>query len=700
MVTSEESATGIRPGPPPKAANYRIAPRPAVALLGVALLLCLCAAYYYWFFVRSASLPPSVLFTSGSQIREIEAVIQDEPRDPKWKLDLGEAYVRDGHYLTAIETLESALAQGAPETEVRKQLRICYLRLERPELAIQESQRLLKLNPHELWPVLSLAYAYLDADRRGDAVKLLAAVPLDAQGRPLVGAESPEIRERRFQSSQGVEQRMRANDAEVLDQDPAQQRESLTTACIRAGDWPRALDLARKAILYAPERVGGYVAAGQALMALGRTAESVPLFKPLRLSGDFRYLSGTALLARNEPGDRAAAEKEFEEAVRLSPTLGRAWAELARLRAAHGKWLAAAEAYSRADDYGAEKPRARRMAADAAMRAGQRDLSLQLRGTYFQESGQPDKALQVYQELLSRHPDQEFAYRQVAGALGAMNRKQERLAVLLRAQKRFPESPDLVIALAGTYSDLNQAEAAFAVLRQAEAGFAKDNPQILSSLASALDSSGRLDDAEKLYRRLLPLTPGVPGPRRALAKLLLDRRDDPKRIQEGIQLLEECVPLAREEAGLFHQLGIAYSHAGRTQEAVWSLRHAIDLSPGDGITYQPLGSLLEKVGKKEEATEMLQLAERYREFRRAQSVLKLRAARTPADPAAIRALGEFYYRAQAYGQAEAEYRRLLKLSPGDSQVRGRLSEIYGMLGRTLDQSDLMNARPTAESGKS
>ena len=700
MVKSEESASGIRPGTPPKITGFRIARRPALGFLAIALLICVCAAYYYWFFVRQATQPPSVLFSNVSQIQEIEAVIQDEPRDPKWRLRLGEAYVRDGHYLTAIETLNAALAQGAPETEVRKQLRTCYLRLERPELAVKESQRLLSLHPRELWPVLSLAYAYLDADRRGDAMKLLAAVPLDEQGRPLVGTEPPEVREQRFQSSQGVEQRMRANDAEVLDQDPAQQRESLTTAFIRAGDWKRALDLSRKAILYAPERVGGYVAAGQALTALGRASETVALFKPLRMSGDFRYLSGTALLARNAPGDRTFAEKEFEEAVRLSPTLGRAWAELAKLRAARGKWLGAAEAFSRADDYGAEKPRARRMAAEAALRAGQYDLSLQLRGTYFQESGQPEKALQVYRELLSRHPDQEMAYRQVAGALGALNHKQQRLSVLLQAQKRFPESPDLVIALAGTYSDLNQAEAAFAVLRKAEAGFAKDNPQILSSLASALNSSGRLDDAETLYRRLLPLTPGVAGPRRALAKLLLDRRDDPKRLQEGIRLLEECVPLAREEAGLFHQLGIAYSHAGRTQEAIWSLRHAIDLSPGDGITYQPLGSLLQKVGKSEEGAEMLRLAERYREFRRVQSVLKVRAARTPANPDAIRALGEFYYQAQAYGQAELEYQRLLRLNPRDAQVRGRLNEIYGMLGRTLDQSDLMNVRQSAEVGKS
>jgi Flp pilus assembly protein TadD len=209
-----------------------------------------------------------------------------------------------------------------------------------------------------------------------------------------------------------------------------------------------------------------------------------------------------------------------------------------------------------------------------------------------------------------------------------------------------------------------------------------------------------LDEAEALYRRLLPLTPGIAGPRRALAKLLLDRRDDAKKLAEGIRLLEECVPLAREEAGLFHQLGIAYSHAGRTQEAIWSLRHAIDLSPGDGITYQPLGSLLQKAGRKEEGAEMLRLAERYREFRRVQSVLKLRAARTPADPVAIRALGEFYDRAQAYGQAELEYQRLLQLSPRDARVRQRLSEIYGMLGRTLDQNDLMLGRPAPELGKS
>lgn len=686
MVTSD-CATEINPGLP---ARQRPATRVSLLLLLAGTLLGICLGYYYWFFVRDTSPPVSILFENAAQIREIEAIVRDEPRDPSWRLRLGEAYVRDGHYLTAIETLKQALAQGASETDVRKQLRTCYHELERPELVVREARRLKALNPQELWPTLSLAYAYLDADQRGEAIKILAAVPVDEKGRPLVGAESPDAREKRFQSSQGVEQRMRADDAELLDQDPAQQRESLATAFVRVGDWPRALALSQKAIRYAPERVGGYVAAGQSLIALGRTAETVALFKPLRLSGDFRYLSGIALLARNEPGDRATAEQEFEEAVRLSPTLGRAWAELARLREKKGNWLGAAEAYSRADDYGAEKPRARRLAADAAARAGQHDLALQLRGAYFQESGQPEQALRVYRDLLSRHRDQELIYRQVAGALGALNRKQERLAILLEARKRFPASADLVIALAGTYSDLNQAEAAFNLLREAESGFARNNPQILSSLASALDSSGRLDEAEQVYRRLLPLTPGVAGPRRALAKLLLDRRDNPQRLKEGIRLLEECVPLARQEAGLFHQLGMAYMHAGRTQEAIWALRHAIDLSPGDGITYQPLGSLLQRTGKSEEGAEMLKLAERYREFRRVQSMLRLRALHTPPDPKAIRALGEFYYGAKAYAQAAREYERLLVLSPGDSLVRARLSEIYGMLGRTLDQSDLMN----------
>jgi Flp pilus assembly protein TadD len=158
--------------------------------------------------------------------------------------------------------------------------------------------------------------------------------------------------------------------------------------------------------------------------------------------------------------------------------------------------------------------------------------------------------------------------------------------------------------------------------------------------------------------------------------------------------------LAREDAALFHQLGIAYSHAGRTREAIWSLRHAIDLSPGEGITYQPLGKILQQAGKEQEAAEMLQLAEKYRQFRQAQSVLRLRAARTPADPKAVRALGDFYLRAQAYTQAEREYRRLLELSPGDRETRARLAEIYGILGRTQDRSDLMRDARGSEPAKS
>lgn len=649
----------------------------------------LVAGVYGVLFFARAPTPESVLFRNPALISDLEFVVRDEPQNGEWRLRLAEAYLAESHVSTALQHLKRALATGADERRTRHLMRGAFLQLGRSEEALKESEALRGLDPQALAPRLAVAYCLLDLDRVEEARKTLRAIPLDDQGRPLLQAATLAERERLFRSIQGLRLRMQAEDLKALEADPAQQRESLLTAFVRVGDWTEALRLGRLAVQHSPERIGGRIATGQALLALGRHADAVTSFRPLRESPDFLYLTAVCLLARDEPGDRAAALADLEEALKRQPQLGRAWWELARLREARSEWLRAAECYANANALGVEAPRAARLSAEAFLKAGQRDMHERMLATYYQGSGQPEAGLRLAQRRLKSNPDDELAYRQVAGALGALERTAERIRILEQAHARFPESADVTVSLARTYTEQNMGDQALSMLRKAAEGPGNSSVPVLSTLASLCNSTGRLDEAEALYRRVIPLTRAVPGPRPVLAALLLRQRDEPEKLAEATRLLEESHRLEPGNAGITYELGMAYSHAGRTREAILALRHAIDLDPGEGLPYQPLGQLLTRDGQVEEGRQMLELAQRYQRYKKERERLRLLATRKPVRPEALLDLAGFYYRAKAYPQAGEQLERYLRLRPGDPAALERLAEVYGMLGRTLDQADIL-----------
>jgi len=680
--------TGSGPTPPAAVESRRRWVRLGTAVaVGAAALA---GIYYYLFFLRSPE-RPSVLFAHGDKILNLQLVVADEPDNPKWKLKLANAYLVDGHYLSAVAVLKAALRQGADEEAARRLLGTAYRNLAQYQLAIPEARRVQELSPHTLGPRLALAHLYLDLGQKDKARQVLDSIPTDEQGRPLIGKQPPAERAEKYRSDQMQIKMLEMTDPAAMEDDPAMQREALALAYGEAEDWERSLWLAERSVKYEPARFGGYVSAGQALMALGRAGEAVRFFKPVPVNGSFRYLTALALRARNRPGDADAAEAELQEAVRLDPTLGRAWWDLAQIHQRRDEWLEAAEGYAKANQYGVERPRTLKLAVEASRKAGRADFAEQLLGAYYQQSGQPKKALQFYRRRLQEHPDAELAYRQVAGALRALGRDSERLETLTTAHQKFPQAAAVTVALAQAYADANDSQASLVLLRKATAGSDQPDPQVLSALAAAANGAGRFTEAEQAYRRLIERQGSGIAPRMALARLLMEQRQDPGKLQEAIQLLEGAVPEARLSASLFRQLGLAYSYAGRQQEAIWSLRHAIDLEPGQGESYQSLGDLDRKVGNDEEAKWMYDLAKRYRQFLRQMEVLKGRARRQPPDVEAIRRLAEFYFAARSPMEALAEYQRLLSISPKDAPARRRLATLYGQLGRKVDQAEMLTA---------
>jgi tetratricopeptide (TPR) repeat protein len=104
------------------------------------------------------------------------------------------------------------------------------------------------------------------------------------------------------------------------------------------------------------------------------------------------------------------------------------------------------------------------------------------------------------------------------------------------------------------------------------------------NLANVLVSQAREAEAVAHYRSALKLSPEWPPALSALAWLLATSRD--QRIRgpaESLALAEHAVALTnRRDAAALDALGAAYAAAGRFDEAVASVRAAIDLATRRG----------------------------------------------------------------------------------------------------------------------
>src|SRR5207302_245063 len=100
-------------------------------------------------------------------------------------LGLGLAYHDNGHYLSAIDELQTALRLGGPEPQIRETLAACDMKVDRPHEALRELQRLLALSPGNVFAQLRISEAQDSLDQRTQARAVLDAIPHDTAGYPL-----------------------------------------------------------------------------------------------------------------------------------------------------------------------------------------------------------------------------------------------------------------------------------------------------------------------------------------------------------------------------------------------------------------------------------------------------------------------------------------------------------------------------------
>jgi len=357
---------------------------------------------------------------------------------------------------------------------------------------------------------------------------------------------------------------------------------------LAAGDTAGALDAAIKGQELDPS------SDGPALLALELMDPSQPLAEPIVR----RYLAGP----KAQPEMRMAYARVLVEGRRYAE----ATAELAGLTAARPElpepWLLLGSLQVQARQDAAAETSLRRY---MSLAGSQRDPEAQERGL--------TQAYLLMAQLSERKKD-------YAGADSWLARidntddlvvAQVRRAALLARQGKLPQARELVRSLPDRTADekkqkflaevqllrdAKQYQAAFDMLAQASVAAPTDTDLIYDQ-AMVAEKLNRLDEMERLLRRLIELKPDNQNAYNALGYSFADRK---VRLEEARTLIQKAVQLAPDDPFIADSLGWVEYRLGNTGEAMRILEDAYRRRPDPEIGAH-LGEVLWATGQRDRA---------------------------------------------------------------------------------------------------
>jgi tetratricopeptide (TPR) repeat protein len=490
----------------------------------------------------------------------------------------------------AIGHLEEALRGlvGEPDPNLLANLARLYVRTEAFDKAIPLLRNLVDRERGWQDGVGLLADAYAGAGKNDEAIAWLEeAAPDD----PRLYATLGEFydRERRWQDAAGA-YAMAVSDAPRN----VALKMSYASALLNAGgrdDVGKARDVLNEVMASRPtgateqralyllsqaERRGGDLGAAEAaarrLMALNTRSPwgYFALAETLQERQQYQAVIDVLLPAVSDMRSRPAAESALGL---LLPHIGFAYEQLGR----HDEAIAAFDEAHRLEpadplvtsyliqaNVSAKKYAAAIDLARAARTEHPDDLRLaRLQAQALRESGQPDQAVAILQEVLDKHTDRPLAY----------------------------------VALAQGYVDANRGAEAVKLLEQAQAKFPSET-SIGFELGAVFDKQKRFADAEAAFRQVLAREPDNAQALNYLGYMLADRGE---RLDESVGYLKRALEIDPDNGSYLDSLGWAYYKGNKLDLASDPLKRAAEQLKTNSVIQDHYGELLFKMGRYDDA---------------------------------------------------------------------------------------------------
>jgi cellulose synthase operon protein C len=293
----------------------------------------------------------------------------------------------------------------------------------------------------------------------------------------------------------------------------------------------------------------------EAKVDLGRRDEVLAELETVELTPRYQAVRGQALLAG---GELDRARSDFESALRSDPTLARSYLGLAQLAVA-GKppdFAVAAEVLNRGVKAVASN---RRM----WLMLGETELNQQ----------HPIEAGRAFDQAKALRGNDFAAELGLTRARLLENKPDEASEIVESVLKRAPKHPlaqHLKGVIALSKEQLDEAETAL----ETTLSVAPDYAPSLLALANVKYRQGERNQAASYLRRYIAQDPEDPGPRKSLARMLLES-DDPAGAVEALLPVSEKLTDGPD----LTLLGTAYLRAGRLDDATRLLAAAAEAAP-------------------------------------------------------------------------------------------------------------------------
>jgi tetratricopeptide (TPR) repeat protein len=190
-------------------------------------------------------------------------------------------------------------------------------------------------------------------------------------------------------------------------------------------------------------------------------------------------------------------------------------------------------------------------------------------------------------------------------------------------------------------------------------------PSDLLPQAVQLHQAGRLQDAEKLYRRILRADPGHADANHLLGLVIRAGGQ----LELAAELVSKAVAASPQNPVFHGNLGNLMNELGRTGDAIYSLKQSIALRPDNAVTQSNLGNILLADERLEEALDCYDQA------------LILKADFIDV----IRNRAGLLQTLERFDDAAQGYRNALVLNPGDAAAHNNLGTVLFEQGK-LDEA--------------
>lgn len=331
-----------------------------------------------------------------------------------------------------------------------------------------------------------------------------------------------------------------------------------------------------------------------------------------------------SLVSTQRYGDAAA---QLETATKLEPDVAQPWLSLGALRIELKQPRAAQEALQRYLDLAQAQPDARPAGAGEDAGGLSRTEGLTQAYLLMAQAAEDQRDFVRAEEWLARIDNADSAL-SVQLRRASLMAKQGRLEagreLLRKVPEREPQDARAkLLAESSLLRDVKQWGEAYRVLGQANARFA-DDVDLLYEQAMMAEKINRIDEMERLLRRVMELKPDHYHAYNALGYTLADRG---QRLDEARDLVQKALALAPNEPFIIDSLGWIEFRLGMPESALRHLQRAYQARP-DAEIGAHLGEVLWVLGRRDEARKVWREA---RERDAANEVLKETLARLKVD---------------------------------------------------------------------